>query len=571
MFQHCEQCGRCSSACPITDVDGFNIRRLLRFVELDLIDEIAESTMPWSCTTCGRCEDACPHGIKILDIVRGLRARSPDERVPQAGAPCIDACPAGIDVPGYLRLISQGSYEDACALIMEKAPLPGVLGRVCNRPCETACIRGRVNEPVAICAAKRYAADKAETLPGSIFETEADTGRKIAVIGSGPAGLTAAFFLRKKGHRVTVFEARPKPGGMMRYGIPSYRLPEKVLDEEVNRLLSVGIELRTDQKLGENLDAAKLREEQFDAVFIAVGAQSSKKIAVEGSGGKDVLWGLEFLFHANQGKPVEVKDNVVVIGGGSVAIDVAMTAKRLGARRVVMVCLESRDEMPAHPWEVNTAEEEGIEVLNSWGPHRITGGKDKISGIELVRCVSVFDEQGNFAPVFDDTKRSLDTDQIILAVGQTADLEFCRDFGYAADAKEIPVNADLISIDADTQETEVAGVFAGGDVVAGPNTLIHAIAAGQRAAIHIDLYLGGDGVISPSHRRTAAAESYDGTRVHGFADLKRTEPPTLDVGERHKGFAEVDLCFSDEQAKAEVDRCFHCDLEHCLAIESKFG
>jgi NADPH-dependent glutamate synthase beta subunit-like oxidoreductase len=428
-----------------------------------------------------------------------------------------------------------------------------------------------VNEPIAICAAKRYAADNAKTLPESVFTTEADTGRNVAVVGSGPAGLTAAFFLRKKGHRVTVFEARSEPGGMMRYGIPYYRLPEDVLDGEIKRVLSVGIELKTGQTLGENLDPAKLREEQFDAVFIAVGAQTSKKIALEGQNRQDVLWGLDFLVRVNEGEAVDVKERVVVIGGGSVAVDVAMTAKRLGARDVVMACLEQRHEMPANPWEIETAEEEGIEILNSWGPRRITGGDGGVSGIELVRCVSVFDDRGNFAPVFDETKRSLDTEQVILAIGQTAELDFCRDFGFAADQNEIPVGNGLISADPQTQETEVDGVFAGGDAVSGPSTIIHAIAAGRRAATHIDRYLGGDGIVSPSHKRSAAAVSYEGKRTYGFADLKRTTPPTLAVDERHEGFAEIDLCYDDEQVVDEVNRCFHCDLEHCLAIESRFG
>ena len=571
MFRHCEQCGRCSSACPITGVDDFNIRRLLRFVELDLIEEIAASPMPWSCTTCAKCEDACPHGIKILDIVRGLRAISPEERIPKPGAPCIDACPAGIDVPGYLRLISQGKNDEACELIMEKAPLPGILGRACNRPCEAACVRGEVNEPVAICAAKRYAADVANTLPENVFKTEADTGRKVAVIGSGPAGLTAAFFLRKKGHQTTVFEARPKPGGMLRYGIPFYRLPQEVLDSEIDRILSVGIELKTGQKLGDNLDPAVLRKGNFDAVFIAVGAQTSRKIPLEGSDRKDVLWGVEFLIRVNEGKTVDVKDRVTVIGGGSVAVDVAMTAMRLGAQKVVMACLEKRREMPANPWEISMAEEEGIKILNSWGPKKVTGNNGEVSAIELVRCNSVFDDAGNFAPVYDETKSTVETDQVILAVGQAAELDFCANFGFAKKQKEIPVEAGLLLADPVTQETEVEGVFAGGDTVSGPNTIVEAIAAGRRAAIHIDRYLGGDGVMSPARQKSAMAVNYTGERAHGFAGLTRTAPPTLDIGVRMKGFSEVDLCLSDEQAIGEVNRCFHCDLEHCLAIESRFG
>jgi ferredoxin len=328
MFRHCEQCGRCSSACPITGINGFNIRRLIRHVELDLIDEIADTPMPWFCATCGRCEDACPNGIKILEITRTLRAEGPRERVPETPL-CIQACPAGIDIPGYLRFISRGDMDEACKLIIEKAPFPGVLGRVCTHPCETACKRGEVNESISICAAKRYAADKAGDYSDWMSATAQDTGRKVAVIGAGPAGLTAAFYLRKKGHRVTVLEARPKPGGMMRYGIPNYRLPEDILDKEIDLVLGTGIELKTNQKLGVDYEIEQLKNDGFDAVFIGVGAQLSRRIELEGADLPDVQWGVEFLASVADGRDVAVKEAVVVVGGGNVAVDVALTAIRL--------------------------------------------------------------------------------------------------------------------------------------------------------------------------------------------------------------------------------------------------
>ena len=571
MFASCEQCGRCSAACPITGVDGFNVRRLLRYVELGLIDEIADTAMPWSCATCARCEDACPNGIEIVDIIRALRTSSPEERIPAHEVPCIEACPAGIDVPGYLRLIAEGKNEEACELIMEKAPFPGILGRVCDRPCESACIRAKVNEPISICAAKRYAADKAKEIPQAVFKKKADTGRKVAIIGAGPAGLTAAFYLRKQGHRVTVFEGRSRPGGMLRYGIPDYRLPEDVLDTEIDRVLGIGIELRTGQKLGENLDPARLKEDNFDAVFVAVGAQLSKKIPLEGSDLKEVLWGIDFLTRIGEGEEINVKKHVAVIGGGSVAVDVALTALRIGARKVIMACLESREEMPAHPWEVEMAEDEGIEILNSWGPHRITGSKGEVSGIELVQCFSVFDKEGNFSPVFGNTKKNLHSEQVILAIGQTAELEFCRDFSFVENHNELPVLNGLISADPETQETAASGIFAGGDSVTGPSTIINAIAAGRRAAVHIDKLLGGDGIISPSRDKGAAAASYESKRKPGFAELKRAPLPTLDMAERHKGFAEIDLCFSEKQAVGEANRCLQCDLEHHVVMKTRSG
>jgi NADPH-dependent glutamate synthase beta subunit-like oxidoreductase len=584
MFRYCEQCGRCSSACPITGINEFNIRRLVRHVELDLIDEIAASPMPWFCATCGRCEDACPNGIKILDITRTLRSVGPEELVPEKPL-CVNACPAGIDIPGYLRCIAQGNMDEACRVIIEKAPFPGILGRVCTHPCETACKRGEVNQPIAICAAKRYAADKAGDLTGWMSQTAPDSGHKVAVIGAGPAGLTAAFFLKKKGHRVTIFEARPKAGGMLRYGIPYYRLPAEILDKEINQILSTGIELKPNLKLGVDYEIEQLKNEGFEAVFIAVGAQLSRKIELEGSDLPEVHWGVEFLGSVAEGENVPVKERVVVIGGGNVAVDVALTAARLGAKTVALACLESEEQMPANPWEIEQAREEGVEMLYSWGPARIIADNGKVSGLELVRCTSVFDEQGNFCPYFDDAKTTVAADQVILAIGQASETAFCKDFCFLDDQQSLPVERGLIAVDKETQETAMKGVFAGGDAANGPATVIEAIAAGRRAAVSIDKYLGGNGELEANMQTAAAGpegftppkdggssvggNGYDGRREARFADLKRVDAPILPVAERNGGFGEVELCFSNEQAKAETHRCLQCDLEICLAKEKR--
>ena len=571
MFRYCEQCGRCSSACPITGVNEFNIRRLVRHVELDLIDDIAGSTMPWFCAVCGRCEDACPNGIKILDITRMLRAIGPEKRIPQKPQ-CTEACPAGIDVPGYLRYIAEDKPDEACKLIIEKAPFPGILGRVCTHPCETACKRGEVGESISICAAKRYAADKAGNFSEWMSNTAPDTGHKVAVIGAGPAGLTAAFYLRKKGHQVTVLEAREKPGGMMRYGIPYYRLPQDVLEKEIQSVLSPGIELRTNQKLGVDYEIDQLKQDGFEAVFVAVGAQLSRRIDLEGSELDDVDWGVEFLADVTDGKNTAVKDRVVVIGGGNVAVDVALTALRLGAKEVKLACLESREEMPANLWEIEQAREEGVEMLYSWGPDKIIANSGNVIGIELVRCTSVFDDEGNFCPYFDDTKKSIEADQVILAIGQASETAFCRDFCFLDDQTSLPVHNGLITIDNTTQKTEIKGVFAGGDAANGPATVIEAIAAGRRAAISIDTHLGGDGTIELGVLNAECGNgqpNYDGKRDSGFAELKRVEAPSLPITERESGFSEVELCYSAEQIKAETNRCLQCDLEICLAKEKR--
>jgi NADPH-dependent glutamate synthase beta subunit-like oxidoreductase len=565
MFRTCEQCGCCSSACPITGKDHFNVRRMVRHIELDLIDDISDTPFPWYCTTCGRCETVCPNGIAILDIVRPLRAMTPAEFVPDETAPCAAACPAGIDVPGYVRLIAQGKADEAYKLILERVPFPGILGRVCMRPCESACRRGEVNRPIAICALKRYAADKADGLFEVATVVKENTGHKVAVTGAGPAGLTAAFYLRKMGHDVTVFEVRSKPGGMMRYGIPSYRLPEEVLDKEINQVLTIGITLETDKGLGRDFDFEQLKTEGFEAIFIGTGLQESRRIDLEGAELEDVFWGVDFLAGVREGKDVRLKDRVLVVGGGNVAADVALTALRVGAKEVTMACLESREEMPASPWEIAQAVEEGVKLMPSWGPHRIVGENGNVRAVELVTCTAVFDDEGSFCPAFGEAKETVDADQVILAIGQAADLSFLSDGG------QIRTEGGLIVINPETQETSMPSVYAGGDVGRGPGAIIDAIAAGRRAATAIDQLLGGDGILEETLAERPDTQSYTGERERGFADLERAEVPTLPLSERHSGFQEVDQRFDDEQAVKEANRCLQCDLEWRLIKEGKFG
>ena len=558
MFRTCEQCGLCSSACPITGRDGFNVRRMVRHIEMDLPEELANSPLPWLCTTCGRCESVCPNGIAILDIVRPLRAMTPDEYVPLGVPPCAGACPAGIDIPGYVRFIARGQYQEAYELILQKVPFPGVLGRVCTRPCESSCRRGEVNQSVAICALKRFAADRAQELPTGFLQVEPDSGKRVAIVGSGPAGLTAAYHLRKRGHQVTIIERRDQPGGAMRYGIPSFRLPAEVLDKEIQAVLALGIDLRTGQDLGNEITLDRLKKD-FDAIFLALGLAESRKLDLEGANVDDVYRGEEFLSRVSQGFIKSVNERVLVIGGGNVAVDAGRTAKRLGAKEVTLACLEKRDEMPASPWELDQALEEGVRVLPGWGPRRVLSENGLVTGVELVECMSVFDGQGRFAPVIGQVTQMLDADQVVFAVGQVSDLSCLKGDG------ECRIENNLIAVNESTLETSTPGVFAGGDVTTGPGTIVAAIAAGRKAADAIDKYLGGSGLQEPQPTAINEVGSYDPKRPRGFADLVRCEAPTAPAADRVAGFGEVEWCFGPDDAAAEAHRCFQCDLETAFA------
>jgi len=419
--------------------------------------------------------------------------------------------------------------------------------------------------PIAICALKRYVADNASGSWRERLRVKDDTGHKIAIIGAGPTGLTAAFYLRIKGHQVTIFESRSEPGGMMRFGIPAHRLPQAILEKEINQILELGIELKTGQKLGKDFDLNQLKSQGYEAVFLALGAQLSRKIELEGADLEGVLWGLDFLSGVREGKEVSLKDKVLVVGGGNVAIDVALTDLRFGAKEVTLACLETREEMPANRWEVEQAINEGVKLMPSWGPSRILGIDGKASGIELVRCTSVFDAEGNFSPTFDNnTKAKVRVEQVILAIGQTIDLSFVDPEGL------LKLERGLIVVQ-DTQETGMPGVFAGGDVAKLPGTVIEATAAGRRAASSIDRFLGGDGNIEETLWQRPAPEPYTGKRDKGFAGQGRVEMPKAPVSERHPSFAEVELGLDAEQATREAKRCLQCDLELIIGRESSPG
>ncbi len=544
-YNLCIGCTRCVRACR--DLRGIEAIGFVYDEKGQVqIGTLAETLEASGCKFCTACVEVCPTGA-LVD--KAVEPATREEDI----VPCKAACPAYIDVPGYLRMIAQGKADEANAIIREKVPFPGVLGRVCIHPCEQACRRGEVNESISICTLKRYAADGQNGLWKNESKVASDTGKKVAVVGAGPAGLTAAFYLRKQGHAVSLFESGSQAGGMLRYGIPEYRLPRTVLDDEIKDILDLGIDFRSNRSLGRDFSLEQLKNDGFDAVFLGVGAQQSRRIPLEGCNTPETLWGVEFLRQVAEGAEIKLEDSVVVIGGGNVAVDVALTALRCGATDVKMSCLECLDEMPASPWEIEGAKAEGVQILPSWGPDKIISEDGKVTRMDLVECTCVFDDQGNFCPEFSDKKECILVDQVIMAVGQAADLSFLDD--------NSPIKADrgLIVVNEDTLETGRPGVYAGGDIAKAPGAVIHAIADGRRAAESIDIALGGDGDIDEVLFARGNPDPHLGWD-EGFAFQAREAMPELDVETRVKGFQEIATGYSDDQAVKEAKRCLQCDL-----------
>ncbi|MBW2048710.1 MAG: FAD-dependent oxidoreductase [Deltaproteobacteria bacterium] len=462
---------------------------------------------------------------------------------------CTEACPAGVDVPRYIRAVKDREYDEAVAVLREQLPLPTVCADACFAPCEDVCAYRQFGDPIAIRAIKRAAVDKGGNAWKKGRKKADKTGKRVAIIGAGPAGLTAAYYLSGKGHEVALFDAYPKPGGTMRYGIPDYRLPEERLDKDINDILEWGVEFRGNTVIGKDISVDDLKKE-FDAIFVASGANGSARIPLEGSEKEGVLWGWDFLRDVGMGKSFEFTGDVIVVGGGNVAIDVALTAKRLGADNVHLFCLETRDEMPAHEWEIARAEEEGVSVNNSWGPKKVLG-EEKATGLRLIRCTSVFDDEGKFNPSYDEeiTYRK-DASHIILAIGQRADL------GFVGPLKGIEASGGRIAVQEANLATGEEGIFAGGDVVSGPDSIIGALAHGRRAASAIDEYLGGDGDIEET---LATPEEEVALPQFEMMVKPREETPLLKPWERSPGFAQVELGLTDEQIAAESGRCLNCD------------
>lgn len=486
------------------------------------------------CTACGICVETC--------IMDNLRMKL---------APCRKACPLGVNCQGYVQLIARGKEDEAVDLLRQTLPFPEILGRCCTHPCEDKCHHKKIDgEAVSIRGLKRYLADHCDGKEAIVPKSAKDSGKSIAVIGSGPAGMMAAYDLSVQGHSVSVFDSQKEPGGMLRWGIPEFRLPKTSIEKEFEMLKDMGIKFHCNTAIGKDKTLAQLKT-QFQAIIVATGCPDHGKLNVKGEDLPNVYHGLPFLKDARSGKPIELGNKVVVIGGGNVAVDAAQTAVRMGAQSVSMVCLESENEVPAIKQDLDTAKSEGIELTCSWGSPNFLFVDGRMDSVEFMRCTSVFDQCGNFSPVFDSCElKSVDADSVIVAIGQTADASFLESFGLSSDL-------DLgAQIDPLTLQTPDEMIFMAGDVITGPSTIIDAMAKGRCAAESAHRYVKGEHLKYGRAYEGPIETDFEINTLHG-SESKRNNLPIHKC--QGKGdFKQLESAYDSDSARKEAQRCYSC-------------
>lgn len=541
LFTRCIRCGRCIRACQ--DLRGVKVLDYVKTKD-GIRAGIASGTSlkDAGCRFCGACIEVCPTG----SIVDQLKMMNPEKSYMENVVPCKANCPAHIDIPQYIRAIKEGDFDKATAIIREKVPFPEVLGSVCTHVCESNCKRNELGEPISICKLKRAAATQDSGAWKERVHKEPATGKKVAVIGAGPSGLTAAYYLAKKGHAVTVFEKNEKAGGQCRYGIPSYRLPDDLLDREIANILEIGIELKTNSDC-QNLEELK---QQYDAVLVSIGTHQGTKLPIPGNDLPGVYVNTEFLKDARSENAIQLGEKVMVLGGGNVAYDCARTAIRKGAKEVHIACLENQQQMTSSPDEIEEGAQEGVILHAAHSFLRITG-EDKVTGVELKKVNRFYFDENRKAvlDLEEGSEHVIEVDNVIFAVGQK------------------PMGTDTMNLDlthgpyiaVNNAHTSMEGVFASGDVVTGTRSVIQAIVGGREAAEQMDIYLGGNGDISEQLVERTTPNPCIG-QVEGFADLARVNPDMISLEERCAGFTPVEKPLTCDQAKCEAGRCLQCDL-----------
>ena len=540
-----------------------------------------------NCVACGRCVEVCPTGAAKLGQklctkngeVEYPKAELPDETkwgkekwspnyrdeirincYDTGTSPCKSACPAHLPVQGYIKMAAEGRYLDALKLIKNENPFPAVCGAVCNRRCEDACTRATIDQAVAIDEIKKFIAEQELNAESRyIPKTENHEGKqfeeKIAVIGAGPAGMSAAFFLRRKGYPVTIFEKESRAGGMLMNGIPSYRLEKSVIEAEIDILREMGIEFKYNVEVGKDITLDELRSQGYKAFYVAIGAQAGRKAGIPGEDAEGVIAGVDFLRKANLDEEgTRLTGKTIVVGGGNVAIDVARTACRAGSGQVLMFCLEDRDSMPASPDEVEEALEEGIVINNGWGPKEVLAENGKVKAIVFKKCLSVFDEQKRFAPQYDEENTiTVECDQVLMSIGQSIV------WGNLLAGSKVECNPNgTVKADAVTFQTAEADVFVGGDAYTGPRFAIDAIAAGKEGCVSIHRFVHkGHSLTLSRDRRQFIELDKDNIVVESFDNAKR-QLPGKKAGEAKSTFRDLRSTFTEEQVRAEANRCLGC-------------
>ncbi|MHB8985824.1 MAG: FAD-dependent oxidoreductase [Eubacteriales bacterium] len=530
---------------------------------------------PGACTGCRQCEMNCnvavPDEYNFDLVARRAAHIAFPQAVPkkavierQGSSPCLFTCPAGVKAHGYVALTRTGKYDEAFNLVLEDTPLIGSLGRACFALCEGECTRGSLEGPVPIRRIKRFLADRyyrGHSEPEYKAPEELN-GRKVAVVGSGPAGLTAAFHLARKGYKVKIFEAAARPGGMIRLGIPSYRLPKDVVDRDIKNVTALGVEIETGVTV-KNLEDLKSRG--FEAVFVAAGCQGPAKMGVPGEDLAGVLYGVDFLGKVNLGGAVPLGQRVAVIGGGNVAMDTARSVLRLGAREVHVYCLEKKEELLASPEEVEGALHEGVQIHHAKGVRMIKGKNGSVAGLVTIAVKSIFDENKRFNPTYiDGTEEEAAIDNIIVSIGQRAELNF------TGGLKQLTGPNGRLVVDPDTLATPVPWVFAGGDVVTGPSLIVKAAGQGKRAAFFIDRYLRGEALEGAEfdYRLPVVDKEQVIARQQSYTTLIPVEKKEI-LKEKPVDFTEVELSLTEEEARYSAGRCLDCGVcsqcQQCVA------